>query len=93
MKDLKIYFGQLIDYSDTDHPEVYFNQEEYAKVVEELYSLLRKRKFKYGLDDHYPVNARPCIANRIDSVVIDCFGNIYKCRSQVGNLKKNRKCL
>ena len=88
LKDLKIYFGQLIDYSDTDHPEVYFNQEEYAKVVEELYSLLRKRKFKYGLDDHYPVNARPCIANRIDSVVIDCFGNIYKCRSQVGEFEK-----
>lgn len=88
LKDLKIYFGQLIDYSDTYHSELYFNQEEYAKAVEELYSLLRKREFRYGLDDHYPVNARPCIANRIDSAIIDCFGNIYKCRSQVGEFEK-----
>lgn len=88
LKNLKIYFGQLIDYSDTYHLELYFTQEEYAKAVEELYFLLKKRGFRYGLDDHYPVNARPCIANRIDSAIIDCFGNIYKCRSQVGEFEK-----
>lgn len=88
LKDLKIYFGQLIDYSDTYHADLYFNQKEFAKAIEILYSLLKKRKFKYGLDDHYPVNARPCIANRIDSAIIDCFGNIYKCRSQVGEFEK-----
>lgn len=88
LKDLKIYFGQLIDYSDNFHEELYFNQEEYAKVIEELYSLLRKRRFRYGLDDHYPINARSCIANRIDTAIIDCFGNIYKCRSQVGEFEK-----
>jgi len=88
LKNLKIYFGQLIDYSDSYHSQLYFSQEEYAKAIEELYSLLKKRKFRYGLDDHYPVNARPCIANRIDSAIIDCFGNIYKCRSQVGEFEK-----
>lgn len=85
---LKIYFGQLIDYSDKDNQDIYLNQEEYAKVVEELYIGLRKRNFRYGLDDHYPTSARPCIANRIDSAIIDCYGNIYKCRSQVGEFEK-----
>ena len=88
LKNLKIYFGQLIDYSDIYHSELYFTQEEYAKIIEKLYSLLRKREFRYGLDEHYPVNARPCIANRIDSAIINCFGNIYKCRSQVGEFEK-----
>lgn len=88
LKNLKIYFGQLIDYSDKDNSNAYLDQKEYATLVEELYETLRKRGFSYGLDDHYPSNARPCIANRIDTAVIDCYGNIYKCRSQVGEFEK-----
>ncbi len=88
LKKLRIYFGQLIDYSDVEHKNVYLNQIEYAKAVEELYLVLKEREFNYGLDDHYPTGARPCIANRIDSAIIDCYGNIYKCRSQVGEFEK-----
>ena len=88
LKDLKIYFGQLIDYSGKDNSDIYLTQKEYADVIEQLYYTLRKRGFRYGLDDHYPSGARPCIANRIDSAIIDCYGNIYKCRSQVGEFEK-----
>ena len=88
LKSLKIYFGQLIDYSDDDCSDLYLNTEEFAREVEKLYDTLRHKGFKYGLDDHYPTNARACIANRIDTAVIDCYGNIYKCRSQIGENDK-----
>lgn len=88
LKNLKIYFGQLIDYSDKDNSDVYLDQVEYGALIERLYRTLRKRGFRYGLDDHYPSSARPCIANRIDTAVVDCYGNIYKCRSQVGEFEK-----
>lgn len=88
LTQLKIYFGQLIDYSDKDNVNLYLNQEEYARIVEKLYVTLRKRNFRYGIDDHYPTSARSCIANRVDSAIIDCYGNIYKCRSQVGEFEK-----
>ena len=40
------------------------------------------------MDDHYPTAARACMACRPDSAVIDCNGNIFKCRTQTGELDK-----
>ena len=88
LKNLKIYFGQLIDYSEKDNSELYFSTLEYSTVVQKLYILLRNRGFWYGLEEHYPTIARACIANRMNTAVIDCYGNIYKCRSQIGEFEK-----
>lgn len=88
LKKVKLYFGQLLDYSSGNTSEIYMNIEEFSDTIVKLYEVLKDRGFPYGMDDHYPTAARACMACRPDSAVIDCNGNIFKCRTQTGELDK-----
>ncbi len=63
------------------------NIEEFSDTIVKLYEVLKDRGFPYGMDDHYPT-VKACMAGRPDSAVIDCNGNIFKCRTQTGELDK-----
>ena len=69
---MKLYFGQLLDYSSGNTSEIYMNIEEFSDTIVKLYEVLKDRGFPYGMDDHYPTAARACMACRPDSAVIDC---------------------
>lgn len=88
LKDVKLYFGQLLDYSSGDSSKMYMDIEEFSNTLVLMYEMLKNREFSYGMDDHYPIAARPCMACRPDSAVIDCNGNIFKCRTQTGELDR-----
>ena len=68
--------------------EVAASNEVFSDTIVKLYEVLKDRGFPYGMDDHYPTAARACMACRPDSAVIDCNGNIFKCRTQTGELDK-----
>lgn len=67
LKKVKLYFGQLLDYSSGNTSEIYMNIEEFSDTIVKLYEVLKDRGFPYGMDDHYPTAARACMACRPDS--------------------------
>lgn len=91
LKHLNYYLGHLIPYTEgcSDLLVTGLSKKEFADCHKCTYEYFERNGFKMGLDGFYPYFARPCIANRVDSLVIDPMGNIYKCRTELGNLSKS----
>jgi uncharacterized protein len=59
--------------------------EEFTELKQSFHETLRQRGFKTGQTPCYPIIAHACMANRMNSFVIDPDGDIYKCLSEIGD--------
>jgi uncharacterized protein len=91
LEHLNYYLGHLIPYTEgcSSLLTTGLSKKEFAECHKCTYEYFEKNGFRMGLEGFYPYFARPCIANRVDSLVIDPMGNIYKCRTELGNLSKS----
>jgi uncharacterized protein len=59
--------------------------EEFTELKQSFHETLRQRGFKTGQQPYYPRIAHACLANRMNSLVIDPDGDIYKCWTEIGD--------
>ncbi len=87
LQDIHIYLGHLRAYTNSCINESinYLSVNEFSKYHTDILTYLKYNDFQYSAVNFYPTLARPCIANRKNSIVIDNNANIYKCRTDVGN--------
>lgn len=87
LQDIHIYLGHLRAYTNSCINESinYLSVNEFSKYHTDILTYLKFNDFQYSAVNFYPTLARPCIANRKNSIVIDNNANIYKCRTDVGN--------
>ncbi len=87
LEHLNYYLGHLIPYTEGCSAlfKTGLSKKEFADCHKCTYEYFEKNDFRMGLEGFYPYFARPCIANRVDSLVIDPLGNLYKCRTELGN--------
>lgn len=87
LQDIHIYLGHLRAYTNSCINESikYLSVSEFSKYHTDILTYLKYNGFCYSSVNFYPTLARPCIANRKNSFVIDNNANIYKCRTDIGN--------
>lgn len=90
LKDLFIHLGHLRPYTEgcINTGIEYLTVKEFSEKHKILFSYLEKKGFKKTTEVYYPAMAKPCIACRKDSLVIDSLGNVYKCRTEIGEINK-----
>lgn len=87
LKDISIQLGQVV--ADTAGCKSIENscatKEEFTVLNQVLQEVLRQRGFKAGQTPYYPRIAYSCLANQVNSYVIDPDGDMYKCWSEIGD--------
>lgn len=91
LHDCSITFAYLTNYTGCCEIKNNLTVKEYTKRNIKYTKMLNKHNInKKWIWEGYPNSKnRPCIANRINSFVVDPLGNLYTCWPEVGKLDKS----
>lgn len=87
LKDISIYFGQVsaITAGCRSIESSCATMEEFTMLNQTLHETLTQRGFKTGQTPYYPRIAHACGAIRMNALVLDPDGDMYKCWSEIGD--------
>lgn len=80
--NLELGFGHLRNYNNSDVMPT-ASVPEFCSILEMSQQLINTKRNSEHIG--LPLLARPCVANRKNSIIVDDKGDIYKCRTLIGN--------
>lgn len=81
------YVAAVYDEKDTEHINI-LTDSEYGKLKGEFLKKFEEKGFQVDYQAYYPQRITSnCGCDRMDAMVVDAHGNLYKCWEEIGNQK------